>query len=97
MCCLPDAQRIAASRPFHGAGGDALLALGLLLHAPAAGARRPPPSPPWVVWGLGMGWVELEYPVLALQPLSPLPRAGTQAQMLASNAPLIVSARSLDN
>ena len=32
-----------------------------------------------------------------LQPLSPLPRAGTQAQMLASNAPRIVSARSLDN
>ena len=45
------------------------------------------PAPPWVVWGLGMGWVELEYPVLALQPLSPLPRAGTQAQILASNAP----------
>ena len=87
VCCLPDAQRIAASRPFHGAGGDALLGLGLLLHAPAAGAHRTPPSPPWVVWGLGMGWVELEYPVLALQPLSPLPRAGTQAQTLASNAP----------
>ena len=59
VCCLPDAQRIAASRPFHGAGGDALLGLGLLLHAPAAGAHRTPPSPPWVVWGsewAGSNW-----------------------------------------
>ena len=51
--CWPDAQRIAASRPFHGAAGDALLALALLLHAPP-----PPlalPAPPQVVWGLGLG------------------------------------------
>ena len=39
--CWPDAQRIAASRPFHGAAGDALLALALLLHAPP-----PPPALP---------------------------------------------------
>ena len=53
VCCLPDAQRIAASRPFHGAAGDALLALALLLHAPPS----PPalPAPPQVVWGLGLG------------------------------------------
>ena len=60
--CWPDAQRIAASRPFHGTGGDALLALGLpsrvhlVMHEEHHHLSR----------GLG-AWggllVELEYPV----------------------------------
>ena len=93
--CWPDAQRIAASRPFHGTGGDALLALGLpsrvhlVMHEEHHHLSR----------GLGVGvgsWSNWNIRWV-LQPLSPLPRAGTQAQMLASNAPRIVFARSLDN